>query len=178
MFRLLIPYKDPMSGEEIVFEIFDGQFKHIPIDMIMQSCTVVLNSANQMLIAHNQNSGNVWQLPGGGREEGESVKQCAVREILEEANVIVDPKNLKHLYYQYVSIKQYDELTDKTWYEKQSAQVRFIARATTINEFKEDPDGDIDKIMWINVEDLGKYLFWGETVNLVIELVNKHLESI
>ena len=177
MFRLLIPYTDPVTNVEAVFEIFDGQFKHIPVEMITQSRVIVLNPATQILLVHNQLS-DEWQLPGGGREEGESIKQCAVREVLEESNVVISPNKLKHLYYQYVSTKQFDELTQKTWYEKQSAQIRFIIKAETINEFIEDPDGDIDKVMWIEIDDLGKYLPRGKTLYLINELVKKYLELI
>ena len=35
-----------------------------------------------------------WVTPGGGREDGESEQECAVREVLEETGLRLDPRNL------------------------------------------------------------------------------------
>jgi 8-oxo-dGTP pyrophosphatase MutT (NUDIX family) len=40
-------------------------------------------------------SNGKWSLPGGGIHEGEDKKQAAVREVLEETNVLLDPTDCK-----------------------------------------------------------------------------------
>ena len=36
-----------------------------------------------------------WSTPGGGREPGESVRECAVREVREETGLVIDPEVLE-----------------------------------------------------------------------------------
>lgn len=64
--------------------------------------TVLINNANQVLL-HRRADNGAWALPGGRMEIGESIEQCAVREMFEETGLHVkitrmvgvysDPKN-------------------------------------------------------------------------------------
>jgi hypothetical protein len=56
-----------------------------------------------------------------------------------------------------------------------SAQVRFLARAKVINEFISDPGGSIDKNMWVQIDRLKDYLLWGQTTDLIIDLLKQRL---
>ena len=50
--------------------------------------------------------GHCWEFPGGKREPGETVEQCAVRECMEEIGVSVEPvRYLKNLHYEYPEVK-------------------------------------------------------------------------
>ncbi len=39
-----------------------------------------------------------WDLPGGGIEPGEELNSGAAREVMEEANIVVDPSELRLIY--------------------------------------------------------------------------------
>jgi ADP-ribose pyrophosphatase YjhB (NUDIX family) len=66
------------------------------------SNTVLINEKNQVLL-HRRADNGAWALPGGAMEIGESIEECAVREMFEETGLHVrimrlvgvysDPKN-------------------------------------------------------------------------------------
>ncbi len=39
---------------------------------------------------------NLWDLPGGGREGGETPEECAVRETMEEFGIVLDTASIIH----------------------------------------------------------------------------------
>ncbi|MDO8461636.1 MAG: 8-oxo-dGTP diphosphatase MutT [Deltaproteobacteria bacterium] len=50
--------------------------------------------------------GHCWEFPGGKREKGETVEECAVRECQEEIGVVVEPiRYLKAVRYEYPEVK-------------------------------------------------------------------------
>jgi 8-oxo-dGTP pyrophosphatase MutT (NUDIX family) len=60
---------------------------------------VLLDSAGRVLLIEmrdpsDSSGGWYWVTPGGGREEGESEEECAVREVLEETGLRLDPHDL------------------------------------------------------------------------------------
>ncbi len=59
--------------------------------------TVLINAANQVLL-HRRSDNNAWALPGGRMEIGESIEQCAVREMFEETGIRTKIKRLVGVY--------------------------------------------------------------------------------
>ena len=55
--------------------------------MIYTAGVFLINKHNQLLIGHVTNSSNVWSIPKGMMDEGETGILTAKREFLEEANV-------------------------------------------------------------------------------------------
>ena len=54
---------------------------------------VVFNTKHKVLVCQRADMENSWQFPQGGIEQGESVKQAAIRELEEETSL----KNVKHI---------------------------------------------------------------------------------
>jgi 8-oxo-dGTP pyrophosphatase MutT (NUDIX family) len=165
MFRFVHHYTDPSNSQELRFDVHSGMWKHISPTEISQAYGIIINSDKQILLVHN-NINNTWQLPGGSIEAGESPKQALIREVLEEANVELNPKSIKQLFYQKVLIKEDED------YILDTVQVRFLAIVSKINLFEGDPDGTIDRIQWTEVDNLQEELKWGPTTNLIKELLN------
>lgn len=63
----------------------------------MGACTAVID-AGKILLTKREDF-EVWCLPGGGVEDGESMAQAAVRETLEETGLEVELSHLVGLYY-------------------------------------------------------------------------------
>ena len=63
----------------------------------MGACTAVID--NGKILLTKREDFEVWCLPGGGIEEGESMAQAAVRETLEETGLQVELSHLIGLYY-------------------------------------------------------------------------------
>ncbi len=55
--------------------------------MIAVACCLIHNEKGQILLA--QKESGCWEFPGGKVDEGETILECAEREILEELGIIV-----------------------------------------------------------------------------------------
>ena len=50
---------------------------------------VILKDNKILLVQHCKHGRKYWLLPGGGLEYGETIEQCAKRELMEEANLAI-----------------------------------------------------------------------------------------
>lgn len=75
-----------MISKEQKTKILDSTPKHI-----ISAATIVLNDAGELLLIKGPLRG--WEMPGGQVEEGESLKDAAVRETKEETGIDVEVLN-------------------------------------------------------------------------------------
>lgn len=67
--------------------IRDGQEWEIPDAFYRISIKVLIkNNANELLVVQDTTN-NTWEIPGGGLDHGETIKQTAKREIQEELGI-------------------------------------------------------------------------------------------
>ena len=64
---------------------------------IHPAAAVALISDNKLLMLKRRDSGN-WTMPGGTMEFGESLKDCAVREVLEETGLNIEIRDIIGIY--------------------------------------------------------------------------------
>lgn len=79
---------------------------------------ILLNDRQEVLVLkrspHSNSFPNRWNFPGGGVEPGEDIREAAVREMKEEANLEINEKDLKYfdvLYFPSLTIHFF--ITDK-----------------------------------------------------------------
>ncbi len=101
-----------------------------------------------------------WEIPGGGREEGETFEECIVREIKEESNM----KVLKLVPIGYDAF--INKETGENWYV-----LRYAAQVEPYGDFVVDgaEDGEITDIKLINPEDYKQYFDWGKRSDVMME---------
>jgi 8-oxo-dGTP pyrophosphatase MutT (NUDIX family) len=145
-------------GNITMFSLKNGSFKNL--EKIQQVYGIILNQNNQMLIVLHKRGD--YLLIGGRLEENETLIQCLNRECLEEANITLKQDSIKEAFYQ--EVIDNDILT--------CIQVRYIARLEKELGFDKDPDESIISHKWIEIDEIEKFLNWGESVNYIKEAIN------
>lgn len=64
------------------------QVTYIPPKHIVSAAAIVLNEAGEILLIKGPRRG--WEMPGGQVEEGESIKDAAIREVKEETGIDIE----------------------------------------------------------------------------------------
>lgn len=80
-----------------------------PANSIVPSVTaIVRNDADELLLVHKTDN-DLWALPGGGVDPGESVVQAVVREVKEETGLDVEVVELSGVYTNPHHVIAYDD---------------------------------------------------------------------
>lgn len=112
---------------------------------------------NELVIVYSDMKG-YWTPPGGGVEQGETVEEAIVREILEETNMRV----LKQRIIGYQDVSEPHRVT---------TQVRLVCIVEPVGPFTADvdPEGDVTEIKLIDPKDIKQYFDWGEVGEHILE---------
>lgn len=79
------------------------------VNSVVPSVTaVVRNDAGQLLLIHKTDN-DLWALPGGGHEPGESISDTVVREVREETGIDVQVVDLVGIYTDPRHVMGYDD---------------------------------------------------------------------
>ena len=120
-------------------EMLDKQeYKPITGSLILVKCE------NKYLIAFNKKR-KQWEMPAGGIEQGETPRECVIRELYEETSQIVDDISFKGLF------KLYDKHKDIIKY-----QAMYLGCAEKIESFIENVEiGEI--MLWDLKNEIGVF---------------------
>ncbi len=156
-------------GYKCRFELFiSDDFSNL--ENVIQSYGIILDEIGRILIVSGE--GKVWILPGGGVEKGESYEDTIIREVYEEAAVVISRETIKPLFYQRTYIMKDSK------FKYVGNQVRFTARIKRKDKFVADPDsGDISFQKFVRLESLNRYLKWGKTTKFIQENVKKLINA-
>ena len=56
-------------------------------------CAVIIEKGSALLVQRKPGDSfsGYWEFPGGGKEKGETIEQCLVRELDEELGIFIEP---------------------------------------------------------------------------------------
>lgn len=118
---------------------------------------------DKLVVVFAAENRNVWEIPGGGLEEGETFEECITREIHEESNMKV--LELFPLGYEI----QHCITTNETYYI-----LRYAAKVEPYGPFVADPaNGEITEIKLIDPKDYKQYFDWGERSDVLMKKAQK-----
>ncbi len=108
----------------------------------IQARAVTLSPDKQSMLLVRNRDAAFWYAPGGGLEENEDIKQCAVREMLEETGLRITLKQL--LYVQELHDKKDNRATIELFWLAE------LAHSQTLDEHHTDidPEGDVAEARW------------------------------
>ncbi|MCC7304452.1 NUDIX domain-containing protein [bacterium] len=129
-----------------------------------------IDSDGKLLLVKTRDG--MWGPPGGRIEEGETPEQALVRELNEEGAVTISSDNIEGLFYTETFV---DEPVG-TW-KYLGARLRYVCKIQRKDTFLEDPDGDIVEQVYCDIQDLGKYIDWGETTQFLITALTAYARN-
>ncbi|HEV8081718.1 MAG TPA: NUDIX domain-containing protein [Chitinophagaceae bacterium] len=147
---LLHEIKKPAFHAGIIFHqdfinLKKSFFKHFKF--IQTGGGLVKNKSGEILLIFRRGK---WDLPKGKIDEGETLEECAIREVQEETGIqklkIVSKINIT--YHTYIEFGKHI-LKESHWY---------LMNAMEQEEFIPQVEEDITEINWVKKEDLKKYI--------------------
>lgn len=125
---------------------------------------LVLNENGEVLMIYRN---QMWDLPKGHQDGGESIEECAIREVEEETGItnLTAKEKLTTTYHHYI-LNEKDILKETHWYLMHSnANQNFIP---------EEKEG-IDKVEWVEIKDAKERLesSWISLLDVLIALEEK-----
>lgn len=76
---------------------------------VVPSVTVAVRDEQGRLLLVHKTDNDLWALPGGGHDIGESISETAIREVREETGVSVEPTGIVGLYTNPRHVMAYDD---------------------------------------------------------------------
>lgn len=125
--------------------------------MKIRITAVVLRNDNILLVEQNVDNARGWSLPGGGLDEGETLEEGIIRELIEETGVTV---KLKELLYVCDYIRE----------DRHVVHIIFLAEAPNDNIGETMPGLDenpIKSIAYVPIDEIESYGFSKKFKNLV-----------
>lgn len=111
---------------------------------------------DKVLICRDAEGADIWEIPGGRINEGETLETALVREVKEELNIPVKVIRL-------VTSEQSIHLWDK-------ATILFLAFEVALDGVEDIalvPKGELAEIRWITKSDIGQFKFYGDCLNAI-----------
>jgi len=124
---------------------------------------LVSNEEGKLLLIYRR---GFWDLPKGKWDEGETIEQCALREVEEETGLsnIQLGKLVGTTYHEYFDEwKQRDVIKETHW---------FAMHVSGTQQLVPQHEEDIEEIRWVAPKEMPEYL--QNTYKNIVEIINKY----
>lgn len=168
---MILENTDFLDGIGRIRFVFEDSDSENIFENITQSYGLCLNESGLVLIVRSPGFyDNNWLLPGGSIEIGETSEETLHREVMEEADILVDNITLlggQRCYY-----------LDKP-NKKINSQLRFACLIKQFLPQTPDPDnGEMVERKLVKLEELNKYLKWGCVGNHLAKRAKEWFDSL
>lgn len=147
-------------------------------EVIVRTKALLINSSNEILLGYSHRT---YQFPGGHLEEGESLIQCLVREVLEETGISLDINDalvpfLKTVYYTRNYHGTGKNRENDIYFYVIKTDENFDLAKMDLDDWEKDGNFMIKKIPLSNIEEILMESILDNPINEVI--VEEMLEAI
>lgn len=147
------------QSTEVVFEAVDG----LPATELVTACMVfALHERDKVVLSR---PGRGWGLPGGHREDGESIEDCLHREAMEEAAMTLE--NLQ-LVGRWATKKRFDSLHNAQ-YPDRGYQLLYVADVKELHEFT--PQFEIAERIVVPIQEVKNYHHDIENIGPILDYI-------
>ena len=117
--------------------------------IIIAAGGLVTNEQNELLMIFRRLK---WDLPKGKLDEGESIEECAIREVYEETSItrVILGKFIDKTYHEYFDKWLKEDVIKESWWFDMAIK----GNPVLIPQVEED----IEKIEWVAINNLDTYL--------------------
>ncbi len=130
------------------------------------AATIVRDRNESILLVHSVRRGS-WDCPGGRREPGETVPDCAARELAEETGLVLAPEDLVPCGYERIVV------TEPGHWASTRPLVQIFRADLVVARPQLVPGDDVDGAQWVSHDDfreLCRERFWWPLAAFVMDL--------
>lgn len=120
---------------------------------------VIVRKGDRFLLVHERKHGQLWYIPGGRVEPGETIQEGALRETLEEGGIRIVLEGLLRV--------EHSPMPDGT----ARCRVFFLARPADDSPPKSIPDDESLEARWVHPKELSRYPLRGDEVTEIFHYV-------
>lgn len=132
-----------------------NNFDEISDELKLKAHAVCMHNGKMLIVNHHE--WDIWSIPGGTREAGESIEETLKREIHEETNCKV--VNFTPIAYQ--------KIVSPTK-NKYHFRLQYLCDVIPLGEFEGDTAGSVNKISWIDPNKFEEYIENKEFKKIII----------
>lgn len=119
---------------------------------------VIVQGDNLLLVRHKKQEKTYWLLPGGGLEYGETITDCAKREVMEETGISVE---IEHLLF----------ISDAIAPDKSKHIINiYVLGHKTGGEIQKGNDSILDGVEFVNFEKLKSIILYPPIAEYLLNL--------
>lgn len=133
-----------------------------PDEPTVAAAVFVRDAAGSILLVHSVVR-DMWGAPAGGREPGEAVRACAVREVWEESGLTIGPGSLRPCGYERVTFDPRPDAAYGRWGRQRSVVAVYATTLERVRPAVAPRSADVDAAQWVTMgqaEDRCRDAFW------------------